>query len=437
MASTSLIVRMGLDAKSFIAGLDQQAKGIQKFFKAFQGLAIVGGVSTAFGLVRKLLSAADDIEDRAEALTTSTDFLQKFQSTVASVGVRAEKATIFLEKLREKMGEASEASSTAAKTFKTLGVSITNQDGSVRKLEEVFFDLQKSISQIPDASVRADIALSLFGKGASKIVGLLSKQADEFKTSFDDAAAGSARAIENLAKKSDQLETVFLRLKAIAINTFGGILDSVNTTVFAIGILKTFAGSILKGRLGVLAGQDVLDSLRKEFKAQVDKKSSTEAILKITQKIDEDEKKITQEKKAQIALDERLLSIEKARQSVVSARLRLSGSKSDRASLTLEELASGQGILNRNLLREHRIAQQVLQLEGFAEQSRAAGFRELALTQINRASELRKGLKSITSDERFPFRALEEAVQESNGALNELVRKASEEGLIIQPRNGQ
>ena len=134
-------------------------------------LAPVSAAAAALGggllkLGYDAVTGADDLNTLSKQTGISTDSLQRMQYASDLVDVSLEDITGSLRKMKPKMDENN-------KTFQELGVAVTDTDGNLRNVEDVFYDTLEALSKIENETERDKIAMELFGKGADSLAGII------------------------------------------------------------------------------------------------------------------------------------------------------------------------------------------------------------------------------------------------------------------------
>lgn len=170
-----------------------------------------------FGL--SVVSLADDLNTLRATTNLSTDILQEFQYAAAFIDVDLETMTGSLTKLTKQMYSASTGSKTSAEAFKTLGINISNADGSLRPRYDVFLEAIDALGKIDDEATRDGLAMSIFGKSAQQLNPLIkagsgvlreyARQAREIGYVLDEETLGSLNAV------NDEVDGMKLQMEAL------------------------------------------------------------------------------------------------------------------------------------------------------------------------------------------------------------------------------
>lgn len=72
-----------------------------------------------------------------------------------------------MKTLIERMDQCRDGNSDVATAFATLGVAVTNSDGTLRNSEEVMWDVITALAGVENPAERARLASQLFGEAGS------------------------------------------------------------------------------------------------------------------------------------------------------------------------------------------------------------------------------------------------------------------------------
>ena len=139
---------------------------------------------------REGASYADEVNTMAKKTGLATDEIQRLMYVSNLVDVSVETMTGSMTKLEKSMASASKGSGEAADLFKRFGIQIKNDNGTYRKLTDVFNEVITALGTIDDEVERDTIAMTLFGKSAKELNPLI-------KTSKEDLERFSQAAQES------------------------------------------------------------------------------------------------------------------------------------------------------------------------------------------------------------------------------------------------
>jgi len=138
--------------------------------------AVTAAVAALVAIYKKLIdmtteaaSNADNILTLAQITGLDTDTIQQMQYASELIDVSFETIRGSLTKLKNNMQDARDGNEKTAATFRELGVSVTDADGSLRSAQDVFYDVVDALGQVENATERDTIAYDLFGKKAEDL----------------------------------------------------------------------------------------------------------------------------------------------------------------------------------------------------------------------------------------------------------------------------
>ena len=175
--------------------------------------AAAAGAAGLIGLAVSAGMTADDLNTIAKQTGFSTEELQKMKYASDLIDVSMETMTGSIKKLTSNMANGNDA-------FDKLGVSVKNQDGTLRNATDVWFDVIDALSKIENGTERDALSMQLFGKSAMDMAGVIDDGGAALKQLGDEAqSAGlilSQDALDSANKFNDGLDT----LKAKAQSSF-------------------------------------------------------------------------------------------------------------------------------------------------------------------------------------------------------------------------
>lgn len=172
--------------------------------------AIVGGLNllkdAVVGVGEAMADAMVDATGYADEILTlsvetglATDTLQEFSYMEGLIDTDLSTMTGALAKLTKNMNGARNGSKTTAAAFETLGVSVTDSNGSLRDNEEVFWDVIDALGDVQNETERDALAMSLFGKSAQELNPLIAAGSDRLSELAEEAhKAGYVMSEEQL-----------------------------------------------------------------------------------------------------------------------------------------------------------------------------------------------------------------------------------------------
>ena len=212
-----------------------------------KGLSTAAGVASA-GMVAMAVSAgktADDLLTMSRNTGFSVEELQKLKYASDLIDVSYEDMTGSITKLTKSMSSENAA-------FAALGVSIRNEDGTMRDAVDVWYDALEALGKVENETERDALAMQVFGKSAMEMSGIVDDGGAALKALGDEAEATGTilgrDAVENAGKFNDGLD----RLKATAQQSFlsagaalaDSLLPMLEKLVQAVGKVLTWFGNL-------------------------------------------------------------------------------------------------------------------------------------------------------------------------------------------------
>lgn len=137
-------------------------------------------VTSLTGLAYGSVTAADDLNTLAKQSGVSTDYLQKLKYSSDLIDVSMDDVSGALVKMKKNMDG-------GGKAFAALGIEVTNADGSMRSVEDIFNDTVVTLSHIENEVERDQAAMSIFGKSADSLAGIIDDGGEALKAYGQEA----------------------------------------------------------------------------------------------------------------------------------------------------------------------------------------------------------------------------------------------------------
>lgn len=207
--------KMGEGAKSFSSHLKQAAKQ----------LTIMGGSAAGIGLLgKKMLDTADSTAKTADRVGFTTDALQELRFAASQTGVSTVKLETSLERFTKRIGEAATGMGAAASTYKRLGISVTEADGSLRSSESVLNEVAEALRDMDSQAEKAAATAALFGREGVALSLLLNQGAKGIEAYREQARelglVIDEQLLRNSEKAVDQLDILSRIIKAQVVTAF-------------------------------------------------------------------------------------------------------------------------------------------------------------------------------------------------------------------------
>lgn len=233
--------------------------------------AIIKVEKAFFDMVKKSASAADSIITLSAQTGLSTKSLQEFSYASELLDVSVDTLQGSLTKLTNNM-------QTAAKTgqgdvydaFVSLGVSITNMDGSLRSANDVFYDAIDRLGQIENITERDALSMDIFGKSAQDLNPLIiqgsealvqyAKEANDLGYVMDNEMLAALGAVDDAQQRllktqeavSNQISAEYAPYMEEALGDTADFIKKIGNAFKDSGIVQSF-GSILTSVTSLLS----------------------------------------------------------------------------------------------------------------------------------------------------------------------------------------
>lgn len=199
----------------FAFGVDEQKQKetenrLGEFFDKVKniGKAIAGAFAAyeIYEFAEAQAKAMGAIERTSIALGISTDKVQELQYASRSLGMDADHLLNLTGRLQVAQQAAANSSSSQAKAFAALGVSVKDTNGQFKAADELLADVAEGIAKTSDPSKQAALATQLFGRSGRELLPFLKRGREgleEISKRYKELGGGYTRdAIE----KSKELE---------------------------------------------------------------------------------------------------------------------------------------------------------------------------------------------------------------------------------------
>ncbi len=250
--SVAALVKIGATA-------DKVAAGASKVASATKGMSLAaGGALTGIaGMAYKAVTASDDLNTLAKQSGFTTGELQKMQYAADRIDVSMEDITSSAQKLKKNMSGSSKDVQAA---FDRLGVSIRDSGGEMRDINTVYWETVAALSRVQNETERDQLAMTLLGKSADSLAGIIDDGGAAFRSLGDEAEkAGlimSQETLDGLNAVNDQVDS--LKAKATATLSQSGAkaleaaMPLLEKLVELLDSILTSLGNLTPAQMGVL-----------------------------------------------------------------------------------------------------------------------------------------------------------------------------------------
>lgn len=225
--------------------------------------AIIKAEKALMDMTKDSAASADNILTMSAQTGLSTKSLQEFAYASELLDVSVDTLQGSLSKLTNNMQTAAKTGQgDAYDAFVSLGVSITNMDGSLRSANDVFYDAIDKLGQIENITERDAISMDIFGKSAQDLNPLImqgSEALEKYAKEANDAgyvmsndmlaALGAVddaqqRLLKTQEAVSNQISAEYAPYMEEALGDTADFIKKIGTAFKDSGIVQSF-GSIL------------------------------------------------------------------------------------------------------------------------------------------------------------------------------------------------
>lgn len=219
--------------------------------KAGKGVMKAGAVMTAagaavgaatFGIAKSTAEYGDKMIKTSRMVGMSVEEFQKLAYAAEYSGVGIDELSMGIVKFNKTISDAANGSGKAGQIFKDLGINIRDQEGNLRKPNEIFEEVAEIFSRVEDGAVKTALAQELAGRSGAKMINLLNTGKEGLATMGDEAERmGFVLSEEtNIAceKFNDDVNRIkkgtsglFMILGASLVPTFDNLVVKINSII--------------------------------------------------------------------------------------------------------------------------------------------------------------------------------------------------------------
>ena len=206
--------------------------------KSLAAVAVTGGV---VAMAKSAIDLADDMRDLSQRTGVGIETLGQFKVAAELSGTSIEGVAKGLTLLNKNMVAAATAGGPAAAAFKTLAVSTTETDGTLRKADKVFLDVADRFAAMRDGPEKAALAMKIFGKSGAELIPILnlgSKEIQRFGLGIGPDFANKADAF------NDSLGIMKAQVTVLTVQIGSALLPVLSGLVTVVGQVATFVGTM-------------------------------------------------------------------------------------------------------------------------------------------------------------------------------------------------
>ena len=218
-----------------LKGVGGVAKG------ATMGVAKVGIAATATAtaisaLAKVNIDFMDKLGKTSSKLGITAEFLQNMRFAAEQTGVKVEALDMGLQRFIRRAAEAAQGTGEAKRAFEQLGIELKNDDGTLRDVRDVLFDVADGLKNTSSSGEQVRLAFKFFDSEGVSLVNTLKNGADGLRQ-FEEEAENlgiiiSSQSIKKAEMFADSLNVLKKQITAVTANVtsaFIPILEDIAT----------------------------------------------------------------------------------------------------------------------------------------------------------------------------------------------------------------
>ena len=202
------------------------------------GLAATGAAAALSALVKVNVDFMDKLGKTANKLGIEVEFLQAMRFAAEQTGVKVEALDMGLQRFIRRAAEAAKGTGESKRAFEQLGIQLKDNDGNLRDIRDILFDVADGLENTKDSGERVRLAFKFFDSEGVSLVSTLKEGADGLRE-FEQQAENlgiiiSKQSIAKAEMFADSLNVLKKQLTALTANisaAFIPVLEDVATTL--------------------------------------------------------------------------------------------------------------------------------------------------------------------------------------------------------------
>lgn len=250
---------------------------------ATMALAPILSVRAAINTATTALREFDTLGNRARMFGVDVESLQELRFAAEQSGMAVDNFDTALRRFIRRSAEAAQGTGAAKNAFKELGVELHDNEGRLRRSEDLLRDVADALQRVPNQADRLRLAFRMFDTDGAAMVNVLSQGSaglDEFAQKARDLGLVVDR---HMIARAQELKTEFdtatrvlnqnfqqalVDIAPILISTarlVGGVAQAINGVVDAMRSVENMTGGGLNARRSELQG--LLEEERRQITA--------------------------------------------------------------------------------------------------------------------------------------------------------------------------
>ena len=209
---------------------DKNARDFQRTAASIAKMSagIAAAVSVGFAaMVKSSIDTADQLSKQSAITGVAIEELSGLAHGADMSGVSFEQLGAGLNKFNKQVADAFQGVGAGAQAFDSLGIKVTNLDGSLKTNYELIEEVSDALSQMQDGAMKTAIAQDLFGKSGAKLIPLLN---------------GGRQGLQEFSQEAERLNKVFTADQGKAAERFNDSMQRLRDSIT--GVANVVAGEV-------------------------------------------------------------------------------------------------------------------------------------------------------------------------------------------------
>jgi hypothetical protein len=273
-----LAVQITADTKGLSTGLKGAGSEVDSFGTRIDGLAsklkIIGPLAAAAGaafavnMVRSVANTADALGKLSTRTGVAVEDLSRLQYAASLSDVSTQELSGGITRLSRSMSDAASGTGEAGKAFEAMGITVKEQDGTLRNQVDVLNDIADRFASYEDGAQKSALAQQIFGRSGTQLITVLNGGSQALKSMGEESDRLGNTIDQKTAKAAEQFNDNITRLDAavggLSRQIAGPLIQSLadlTSGMFAAFMQgETFFGSMEKGLKRLSAAKDIQEA---------------------------------------------------------------------------------------------------------------------------------------------------------------------------------
>lgn len=240
-------IKIGGEAHEALNTINERIEEGKNKLKEFgEAFLAAFGIEKLHAFVEEQAKLGASIKDTSEKLGIGAEALQKLGYAASIEGGSVDEMNTALRFLSRNLASAKDGSNETAQAFEKYHIQVKNADGSLRKAEDVIYDVSEVLHDMPEGPERVGLAMKLLGRSGANMIPLLSKGREEMSKLTNEADELGGVLGKDYLDAADKADDATTRMSfawrgaksAIAGQLFPAFTDLTNSFTKHVGGLK-------------------------------------------------------------------------------------------------------------------------------------------------------------------------------------------------------